>query len=162
MLSEVRRIYSGTVVLSGSITCGDHLLAALAMGADLAYMGTRFIATQEANAVPAYKQMIVEAKATDIVYTSYFSGTSGNYLKPSIRAAGLDPDHLVREAGESGKMVFASGGDGTRNVGAKAWRDIWSAGHGVGSIDDIPTVGDLVTRLRTEFADAKARIGRCA
>jgi nitronate monooxygenase len=158
LLSEVRRIYSGTVVLSGSITRGDHILAALAMGADLAYMGTRFIASREANAVPQYKQMIVEAKATDILYTPYFSGTSGNYLKPSIRAAGLDPDNLVREAGESGKMVFASGGDGTRKVGAKAWKDIWSAGHGVGSIDDIPTVGELVARLRTEFADAKARI----
>jgi nitronate monooxygenase len=162
LLSEVRRIYSGTVVLSGSITCGDHILAALAMGADLAYMGTRFIASQEAAAVPRYKQMILEAKATDILYTPYFSGTSGNYLKPSIRAAGLDPDHLVHEAGDSGKMVFASGGDGTRNVGVKAWKDIWSAGHGVGSIDDIPTVGELVARLRTEFADAKARIARCA
>jgi nitronate monooxygenase len=160
LLSEVRRIYSGTVVLSGSITRGDHILAALAMGADLAYMGTRFIASQESAAVPRYKQMILEAKATDILYTPYFSGTSGNYLKPSIRAAGLDPDHLVREAGESGKMVFASGGDGTRNVGVKAWKDIWSAGHGVGSIDDIPTVGELVARLRTEFADAKARIAR--
>jgi nitronate monooxygenase len=161
LLSEVRRIYSGTVVLSGSITRGDHILAALAMGADLAYMGTRFIASQEAAAVPRYKQMILEAKATDILYTPYFSGTSGNYLKPSIREAGLDPDHLVREAGESGKMVFAAGGDGTRNVGVKAWKDIWSAGHGVGGIDDIPTVEELVARLRTEFADAKARIARC-
>jgi nitronate monooxygenase len=157
LLSEVRRIYSGTVVLSGSITCGDHILAALAMGADLAYMGTRFIATQEAYAVPEYKQMIVAAKATDIVHTPYFSGTAGNYLKPSIRAAGLDPDRLVREAGESGKMVFTSA-DGSRSVGAKVWKDIWSAGHGVGSIDDIPTVGALVARLRTEFTQARARI----
>jgi nitronate monooxygenase len=153
----VRRIYSGTIVLSGSITRGDHILAALAMGADLAYMGTRFIATQEAHAVPEYKRMIVEAKATDIVYTPYFSGTSGNYLKPSIRAAGLDPDHLVREPGESGKMAFVSA-DGSRSVGAKVWKDIWSAGHGVGSIDDIPTVEALVARLRTEYTDAKARI----
>jgi nitronate monooxygenase len=157
LLSEVRRIYSGTVVLSGSITRGDHILAALAMGADLAYMGTRFIASQEAHAVAQYKQMIVEAKATDILYTPYFSGTSGNYLKPSIRAAGLDPDRLVHEDGESGKMVFTSG-DGTRSVGAKAWKDIWSAGHGVGSIDDIPAVEALVTRLRAEFAEAKVRI----
>src|ERR1700736_3268631 len=147
LLSEVRRIYSGTVVLSGSITCGDHILAALAMGADLAYMGTRFIATQEAYAVPEYKQMIVAARATDIVHTPYFSGTAGNYLKPSIRAAGLDPDRLVREAGESGKMVFTSA-DGSRSVGAKVWKDIWSAGHGVGSIDDIPPVEALVARLR--------------
>jgi nitronate monooxygenase len=160
LLSEVRRIYSGTVVLSGSITRGDHILAALAMGADLAYMGTRFIATQEAHAVPQYKQMIVEAKATDIVYTPYFSGTSGNYLKPSISAAGLDPDHLVREPGESGKMAFTSA-DGSRSVGAKVWKDIWSAGHGVGDIDDIPTVEVLVARLRTEFAGAKARLAAC-
>jgi nitronate monooxygenase len=161
LLSEVRRIYSGTVVLSGSITRGDHILAALAMGADLAYMGTRFIASHEAQAAPQYKQMIVEARATDIVYTPYFSGTSGNYLKPSIRAAGLNPDRLVHEADESGKMVFTSA-DGTRSVGAKAWKDIWSAGHGVGSIDDIPTVAVLVARLRTEFAEAKARIAAYA
>lgn len=161
LLSEVRRIYSGTIVLSGSITRGDHILAALAMGADLAYMGTRFIATQEAHAVPEYKQMIVAAKATDIVHTPYFSGTAGNYLKPSIRAAGLDPDHLVREAGESGKMVFTSA-DGSRSVGAKVWKDIWSAGHGVGSIDDIPTVEALVARLRREFTEAQARIAACA
>jgi nitronate monooxygenase len=161
LLSEVRRIYSGMIVLSGSITCGDHILAALAMGADLAYMGTRFIATREAHAVPEYKEMIVAAKATDILHTPYFSGTAGNYLKPSIRAAGLDPDHLVRAPGESGKMVFTSE-DGSRSVGAKAWKDIWSAGHGVGGIDDIPTVEALVTRLRKEFVEARTRIAACA
>jgi nitronate monooxygenase len=161
LLSEVRRVYSGTIVLSGSITRGDHILAALAMGADLAYMGTRFIATQEANATPEYKRMVVDAKANDIVYTPYFSGTSGNYLKPSIRAAGLDPDRLVYEPGESGKMVFTSA-DGSRSVGAKVWKDIWSAGHGVGDIDDIPTVAALVARLRTQFTDAKARVAACA
>jgi nitronate monooxygenase len=157
LLSEVRRIYSGTVVLSGSITRGEHILGALAMGADLAYMGTRFIATQEANAVPAYKNMIVDASASDIVYTPYFSGTFGNYLGPSIRLAGLDPDHLQREPGESSKMVFTSA-DGTRTVGTKTWKDIWSAGHGVGSIDDVPTVTSLIGRLGAEFADAKSRI----
>jgi nitronate monooxygenase len=157
LLSEVRRIYSGTVVLSGSITRGEHILGALAMGADLAYMGTRFIATQEANAVPAYKNMIVDAGASDIVYTPYFSGTFGNYLGPSIRLAGLDPDHLQREPGESSKMVFTSA-DGTRTVGTKTWKDIWSAGHGVGSIDDVPTVTSLIGRLGAEFADAKSRI----
>jgi nitronate monooxygenase len=161
LLSEVRRIYSGPIVLGGSITRGGHILAALAMGADLVYMGTRFIATEEANAVPEYKRMILEAAATDIVYTPYFSGTSGNYLKPSIRTAGLDPDHLVREPGESGKMAFTSA-DGSRSVGAKVWKDIWSAGHGVGDIDDIPTVAALVARLRTQFAEAQARIAGCA
>jgi nitronate monooxygenase len=157
LLSEVRRIYSGTVVLSGSITRGEHILAALAMGADLAYMGTRFIATQEANAAPAYKDMIVGASASDIVYTPYFSGTSGNYLGPSIRLAGLDPNHLQREPGESSKMVFTSA-DGTRTVGTKTWKDIWSAGHGVGSIDDVPTVTSLIGQLAAEFAEAKSRI----
>jgi nitronate monooxygenase len=159
LLSEVRRIYSGTVILSGSITRGEHILAALAMGADLAYMGTRFIATQEANAVPAYKNMIVAAGASDVVYTPYFSGAAGNYLGPSIRLAGLDPDHLQREPGESGKMVFTSA-DGTRTVGTKTWKDIWSAGHGVGCIDDVPTVTSLIGRLATEFAEAKSRIAQ--
>ena len=158
LLSEVRRHYSGTVILSGSITKGEHILAALAMGADLAYMGTRFIATQEANAVDAYKQMLVDSSASDVIYTSYFSGTSGNYLKPSISKAGLDPDNLVRAPDEAGKMVFAVGGDGTRKVGAKVWKDIWSAGQGVGGIDDVPSVADLVTRLRREFLEAQQRI----
>jgi nitronate monooxygenase len=127
------------------------------MGADLAYMGTRFIATQEANAVTAYKSMIVDASASDIVYTPYFSGTFGNYLAPSIRLAGLDPDHLRREPGEGSKMVFTSA-DGSRTVGTKTWKDIWSAGHGVGSIDDMPTVAELAARLATEFAAAKSRL----
>jgi nitronate monooxygenase len=157
LLSEVRRIYDGTVVLSGSITRGEHILAALAMGADLAYMGTRFIATQEANAVPGYKNMIVASSASDIVYTPYFSGTSGNYLAPSIRLAGLDPEHLQREPGESSKMAFTSA-DGSRTVGTKTWKDIWSAGHGVGGIDDVPTVASLTGRLATEFAAAKSRL----
>jgi nitronate monooxygenase len=157
LLSEVRRIYDGTVILSGSITRGEHILASLAMGADLAYMGTRFIATQEANAVTAYKSMIVDASASDIVYTPYFSGTFGNYLAPSIRLAGLDPDHLRREPGEGSKMVFTSA-DGSRTVGTKTWKDIWSAGHGVGSIDDMPTVAELAARLATEFAAAKSRL----
>jgi nitronate monooxygenase len=156
-LSEVRRIYSGTVVLAGSITRGEHILAALAMGADMAYMGTRFIATQEANAVQPYKDMIVESSASDILYTPYFSGASGNYLKPSIVKAGLDPDNLVRAPGEQGKMVFTSA-DGSRTVGAKTWKDIWSAGHGVGGIDDVPTTRVLVERLRSEFEAAQARV----
>jgi len=157
LLSETRRIYDGPIVLSGSITRGEHVAAALAMGADLAYMGTRFIATQEANAVDGYKNMIVEASASDIVYTPYFSGTPGNYLRPSISLAGLDPDNLRREEGETSKMTFTSG-DGTRTVGTKTWKDIWSAGHGVGSIDDIPTVTALTARLLGEFATACDRL----
>jgi nitronate monooxygenase len=157
LLSEVRRIYSGTIILSGSITRGEHILAALAMGADLAYMGTRFIATEEANAVAAYKRMIVDSSASDIVYTPYFSGTHGNYLAPSIRTAGLDPAELRREPGDSSKMAFTSA-DGSRTVGKKTWKDIWSAGHGVGGIDDVPTVGSLVSRLEAEFAAAKSKL----
>ncbi|AMN46273.1 nitronate monooxygenase [Steroidobacter denitrificans] len=157
LVSEVRRIYDGLVVLAGSITRGEHILAALAMGADLAYMGTRFIATEEANAVPDYKRMIVEAGASDILYTPYFSSTHGNYLKPSIRAAGLDPDNLVRAPGETAKMAFISA-DGSRSVGVKTWKDIWSAGHGVGAVDDIPSVTKLVARLQTQLAAARAHL----
>jgi nitronate monooxygenase len=159
LVSEVRRIYAGPLVVSGSITRGEHILAALTMGGDLAYVGTRFIATREASAVPEYKQQIVDASASDIVYTPYFSGTHGNYLKPSIRRAGLDPDHLVREPGEQSKMVFTTA-DGSRSVGAKTWKDIWSAGHGVGSITDVPSVDELVARLRREFESARAQLVR--
>ncbi len=157
LVSEVRSIYDGPLVLAGSITRGEHILAALAMGADMAYMGTRFIATEEAQATAAYKRMIVESSASDIVYTPYFSGTLANYLKPSIRAAGLDPDKLVREAGETGAMAFTNP-DGSRSVGAKTWKDIWSAGHGVGSIADVPSVEALVARLHAEFVAARTRL----
>ncbi len=157
LTSEVRRIYDGLVVLAGSITRGEHVLAALAMGADMAYMGTRFIATEEANAAPGYKQMIVESSASDVLYTPYFSSTHGNYLKPSMRAAGLDPDNLVRAPGETAKMAFTSA-DGSRTVGAKTWKDIWSAGHGVGAIDEILPVAELVASLRAQFAAARARL----
>lgn len=157
LVSEVRRIYDGLVVLAGSITRGEHILAALAMGADMAYMGTRFIATEEANASPAYKRMIVESGASDVLYTPYFSTAHGNYLKPSIRAAGLDPDNLVRAPGETAKMAFTSA-DGSRTVGAKTWKDIWSAGHGVGAIGDIPSVAELVAGLQAQFAAARARL----
>lgn len=159
LVSEVRRIWDGPIILSGSITKGEHILAALAMGADMAYMGTRFIATQEANAQANYKDMIVESSASDVLYTSYFSGTFGNYLKPSISSSGLDPDNLVREADEKGQMVFANvAADGSRQVGAKVWKDIWSAGQGIGGIDDIPPVDELVARLRDEYATAREKI----
>ena len=161
LVSEVRRIYDGLVVLAGSITRGEHILAALAMGADLAYMGTRFIATEEANAAAGYKQMIVDSGASDVLYTPYFSSAHGNYLKPSIRAAGLDPDNLVRAPGETARMAFTSA-DGSRTVGAKTWKDIWSAGHGVGAIDGIPTVAALVATLQSQFAAARARLNALA
>jgi nitronate monooxygenase len=153
LVREVRQFYDGTVVLSGAIAHGTAVLAAQAIGADLAYVGTRFIASAEANAQPAYKQMLIEGAAGDIVYTSYFSGVHGNYLKPSVRAAGLDPDNLP--AGEKGKMSFAS--DRER---PKVWRDIWSAGQGLGAIADAPPAAEIVGRLRLEYDEARGSICR--
>jgi nitronate monooxygenase len=153
LLPEVRRIFDGIIVLSGSITTGRAILAATALGADLAYMGTRFIATAESRADPRYKQMIAEAAAKDIVYTNLFSGVHGNYLKPSIAATGLDPDNLP--AADKSKMDFTAG---RRNRPA-AWRDIWGAGQGVGSIDDVPVVADCVDRLEQEYRLARDALG---
>mgnify|MGYP002622490888 CR=1 FL=1 len=145
LVREVREIFDGTIILSGCLSTGGDIVAAQAIGADLAYMGTRFIATQEANAVPDYKQMIVDGASKDIVYTSLFSGVHGSYLKESVRRMGLDPDDLPD--GDKHKMDFGSGG-GSK---AKAWKDIWSAGQGVGSIHDVPSVAELVTRLEEEY-----------
>lgn len=150
LLSEVRRRFSGTIALSGAITTGAGILSAQALGADLAYMGTRFIATLEANARPEYKQMLVEAAASDIIYSSLFTGVHGNYLGASIAAAGLDPKSLPE--GEKSKMSFGSGGSSR----SKAWRDIWGAGQGVGSIADVPSVAECVLRLRREYEAASA------
>ncbi|HEX3500999.1 MAG TPA: nitronate monooxygenase family protein [Stellaceae bacterium] len=148
LVSEIRRFYDGMVILSGAITNGRAILAAQAIGADLAYIGTRFIATSEANAAEGYKRMLVENAAKDIVYTDAISGVHGNYLRPSLVAAGLDPDNLPE--GGKGKMNFAAR---ERNR-PTAWRDIWGAGQGLGSIDDVPTVAVLVERLRAEYAEA--------
>lgn len=148
LVSEVRRFYDGTIILSGAITRGEQVLAAQAMGADLAYIGTRFIATVEANAPEAYKQMIVGSSAADIVYTDYFSGVLGNYLRGSIAAAGLDPDNLP--AGDKSKMKFGSDG----SAKTKAWRDIWGAGQGVGSIDAVMPAREVVARLVQEYRAA--------
>ena len=150
LMAEVRSWFKGTIALSGSIANGAAVLAAQAMGADLAYVGTRFIATREANAKPEYKQMLIDTSAADIVYTSLFSGVLANYLKPSVAAAGHDPDNLP--TGDKSKMNFGSTG--------KAWRDIWSAGHGVGSIADVPTVAECVARLREEYAAAARDLTR--
>ena len=151
LVKEVRKIFGGTIILSGSMSRGNDALAAQAMGADLAYFGTRFIATQEANAPSAYKEMIVDSAAADIVYTNLFTGVHGSYLKGSVVNAGLDPDDLPE--GELHHMNFASG-----SSKAKAWRDIWGAGQGVGTIDDIPSVADLVERMEAEYREAASRL----
>ncbi len=153
LVAEVRRFFAGPLALAGAITHGRQILAALAMGVDFAYIGTRFIATQEANASVAYKQAILAASSADIVYTPYFTGVPGNYLKASIIAAGLDPDKLP--SGHGAKLEFARATEG-----AKAWRDIWGAGQGVGTIDDVPTTAALIERLRNEFYAARAALCR--
>jgi nitronate monooxygenase len=152
LVSEVRRFYAGTLILSGAITNGAGVLAAQAMGCDLAYLGTRFIATREANAADRYKQMIVESSAADIAYTPFFSGVHGSYLKQSIRAAGLDPESLP--AAPAGRMDYDR-----RDDRPKAWKDIWGAGQGVGNIDSVLGVGELVDRLEGEYRDARTRLG---
>jgi len=145
LLREVKEWFDGTVILSGSIGDGHAVASAIALGADFAYMGTRFIATQEANAEPEYKKMLEESAASDIVYSSLFTGVLGNYLKPSITNAGLDPDNLP-DADKS-SMNFGSGG----NTDSKAWKDIWGSGQGIGLIEDSPPVEELVGRLKSEF-----------
>jgi len=153
LVPEVRQWFNGTVLLSGSIAHGSSILSALALGADLAYIGTRFIATTEANADQRYKQMLVETAAQDIVYSNLFTGVHGNYLAPSITAAGLDPANLP-EADKS-KMNFGSGG----NMEKKAWKDIWGAGQGVGQIQDVKPVADVVAQLKHEYEEARRRLG---
>lgn len=152
LVKEIREMYDGTIVLSGAISCGHDVLAAQAIGADLAYVGTRFIAAAEANALPEYKQLIVDSRASDIVYTSLFSGVHGSYLKGSIARMGLDPDNLPE--GDKNRMNFASGA-GSK---LKAWRDIWSAGQGVGSIHDVRPVGEIVERMAREYEGARLRL----
>ncbi len=149
LVREVKEWFDGTIILSGSIGDGYSVASSLALGADLAYMGTRFIATEEANADQGYKKMLEESAADDIVYSSLFTGIHGNYLKPSIDKAGLDSNNLP-EADKT-SMNFGSGG----NTDAKAWKDIWGSGQGIGGIKDDPSVADLVTRLKAEFIEAK-------
>ena len=152
LISEIRAWFSGPLALSGSIANGRSILAALALGADLAYIGSAFIATKEANAVEAYKQAIVDATADDIIYTNLFTGVHGNYLKPSILAAGLDPEHLPES--DPSKMSFASGGESA----AKAWKDIWGCGQGIGAIHDVPGAAELIARLGKEYQEARATL----
>ncbi|MDB9813103.1 nitronate monooxygenase family protein [Gammaproteobacteria bacterium] len=148
LVREVREFFDGTIILSGSISSGSAVASSQALGADLAYMGTRFIATEEANAEQTYKDMLIESVADDIIYSSLFTGVAGNYLKPSIENAGLDPNNLP-EADKS-SMNFGSGG----NTEAKAWKDIWGSGQGIGSIKDSPTVQALVDQLKEEYLAA--------
>ncbi len=153
LIQEIRQWFDGPLALSGSIASGGAVLAAQAMGADLAYIGSAFIATHEARASDAYKQCIVDSNSDDIVYSNLFTGVHGNYLKPSIRAAGMDPDALP-EADPS-KMNFG-GGDG--NAAKKAWKDIWGCGQGIGAIDRIAPAGELVRRLADEYETARRRL----
>jgi nitronate monooxygenase len=154
LVKQIREVFAGTIILSGAMSTGADVLAAEALGADLAYLGTRFIATSEANAGADYKQMVVESRAEDIVYTSLFSGIAGNYLRGSVARAGLDPDNLP--AADKTKMNFGSGG----NTALKAWKDIWSAGQSVSGIGGIDPVGILIDRMSAEYEAARARI-RC-
>ena len=150
LIQEIREWFQGPLLLSGSIATGRAVLAAQAMGADLAYIGSAFIATHEANAAQAYKQMIVDSNAGDIVYTNLFSGVHGNYLAPSIRNAGLDPDHLPQS--DPSAMNFGS------NRPAKAWKDIWGCGQGIGAVKAVQGAAELVERLQREYAAARASL----
>ncbi|MFS2015171.1 MULTISPECIES: NAD(P)H-dependent flavin oxidoreductase [unclassified Massilia] len=150
LVGEVRKFFDGPIALSGSIATGDAILAAQAMGADFAYIGSRWLATRESNVTDAYRSAIVESTAADVVYTNLFTGVHGNYLKKSIVAAGLDPDNLP--VSDKSKMSFGSGS-------AKAWRDIWGAGQGVGLMDDVPTVAEMVERLTQQYQAARERLG---
>jgi nitronate monooxygenase len=152
LVKQIREIYAGTIILSGAMSCGADVLAAQALGADLAYLGTRFIATTEANASAGYKQMLVDSGAEDIIYTSLFSGIAGNYLRGSVLAAGLDADALP-EADKT-KMNFGSGG-GTE---LKAWKDIWSAGQSVSGVHAVEPVHSVVERMVREYEAARVRI----
>ncbi|MEE9433023.1 MAG: nitronate monooxygenase family protein [Sphingorhabdus sp.] len=152
LIQEIREWFDGPVALSGSIGTGASVLGAQAMGADLAYIGSAFIATEEARAVDGYKQGIVEGGASDIVYSDLFTGVSGNYLAPSIRAAGMDPDNLPK--GDISTMNFDSGGNSEK----KAWKDIWGSGQGIGAVKEVLSVADMVARLSGEYHAAKARL----
>lgn len=153
LVGEVRKFFDGPIALSGSIATGDAVLAAQAMGADFAYIGSRWLATNESNVDAAYRQAILDSSAADIVYTNLFTGVHGNYLKKSIVAAGLDPDNLP--VADKTAMNFGSGSSSK----AKAWRDIWGAGQGVGLMNDVVSVAEMVNRLELEYHAARARLG---
>ncbi len=150
LVEETRQWFDGPLVLAGSIATGEGVLAARAMGADFAYIGSAFIATQEANASAAYKQALVECGAEDIIYTNLFTGVHGNYLRPSIVNIGLDPEHLPES--DPSKMSFSSGGD------KKAWRDVWGSGQGIGAIHEVPGAAQFIARLFAQYQAARQRV----
>jgi nitronate monooxygenase len=150
LVKQIREVYAGTIILAGAMSTGADVLAACALGADLAYLGTRFLATREANASDEYKQMLVASSAEDIVYTSLFTGVSGNYLRGSVVRAGLDPNNLAQ--GSKDAMNFGSG------AAVKAWKDIWGAGQSVSGIHDVPSVAELVDRMAAEYQSALERL----
>ncbi len=150
MVQEIRQWFDGPLALSGAIASGGAVLAAQAMGADFAYIGSAFIATHEARAADAYKQMITESNSDDIVYSNFYTGVHGNYLKGSIRNAGMDPDNLPES--DPSKMNFGGGG------GAKAWKDIWGCGQGIGAITEVVSAADLVARLKREYLETRERL----
>lgn len=152
LTQEIREWFDGPLILSGSIANGNAVLAAQAMGADTAYIGSAFIATEEANADPKYKEALVQYAANDIVYTNLFTGVHGNYLAPSIEAAGLDPQNLPES--DPSKMNFGSGG----NQESKAWKDIWGCGQGIGAVTDVVAAGALVSRIKDEYVTATGRL----
>lgn len=152
LIQEIRQWFDGPLLLSGSIANGNSILAAQVMGADLAYIGSAFIATEEANAVDDYKNMIVNSSADDVVYSNLFTGVHGNYLKPSIAAAGMDPDNLAES--DPSQMNFGSGG----NQSSKAWKDIWGCGQGIGAIDKVQSVAALVAQLTDQYDAAKKQL----
>jgi nitronate monooxygenase len=152
LVKQIREVYPGTIILSGAMSSGADVLAAQALGADLAYMGTRFLATVESNASADYKQMLVDSRAEDIVYTSLFTGIAGNYLRGSVVNAGLDPDNLPQA--DKSAMNFGSGGD----AAFKAWKDVWGAGQSVSGIRDIDTAAAVVVRMEREYRAARERI----
>jgi nitronate monooxygenase len=152
LMQEIREWFDGLIALSGAIACGRSILAAQAMGADFAYIGSPWIATKEANAAEGYKQAIVSGRSDDIVYSNLFTGVHGNYLRPSIIAAGLDPDNLP--VSDPSAMNFGSGG----NTEAKAWKDIWGSGQGIGAVTAVDSVADRVARLEAEYNQARTEL----
>ena len=152
LIGEIRQWFDGPLLLSGAISTGSSILAAQAMGADLAYIGSAFIAAEEANAEAAYKQMIVDCAADDIIYTDRFTGVHGNYLKPSLVASGIDPKELLKE--ERNKMDFAK----ATSEGAKAWKNIWGSGQGIGTVDKVEPIKAIVDRLQNEYTAARTRL----
>jgi len=152
LVNEIRQFFDGTIVLAGAMSSGADVFAAQALGADMAYIGTRFLATTEAHALDGYKQMIVESGSDDVVYTNLFSGVQGNYLRASVIRTGFDPDNLP-DADKS-KMNFGSGSD----IQAKVWKDIWSAGQGVGNIHEVLPTRELIERMQREYSDTRRRL----